>query len=939
MLWFPGVAAALGTAALVLSAAAMGAVLFLTAAGDAALARIRGNAPAATTRITTIDLTRFGDQQLVPAVKEIADQHVLARIRGLQPAPPVVIAGKPMSLIPPGHRKATGAVVVSRDGFEQQIQVVARAQGVEGVWLARSTADRLGVKPGDQVELFEGWREGDLGELNRAAVEQDSGARLTVAGIYANFVNDERLPPYWEPLRAFLFSYVRFGDDSAPRPPPILVSPALLWEVLGQFETVDTGQGKVDVSGQPSFLKLDIHLLYYPRDPDLGLAEAAGIAAAMDGRRAVDLDLALKGHEGMIRLLVEGGSPESTFSTAGGGVPISTAFALPGHVAQAQAVRTAVTPGVETVSLAGQVLGLALVGAAAVLAVRRRRTEILVRYSQGRAAAELAGWIAGEAVVPLLAGGVIGVAVAVGGAWLLSPTGSIDTGAAAHAAWGLIRALPAAVLAAGIAGWFAIRRELPEEAAILPGALARPPWELAVLGLAGAALYEVLTRGEPLLTDLGQPARVDRLLILFPLLAVTGLAGLATRALARLLGARLARRSTYGVRRHAALFLAMRRLTAASRTTLLLVTAAAVAFGVVGYSLTLASSARAAAIGKTRASVGSDAAARLYRWEAEPVRDRLAARGDYTLVARIGDDRPLLQPQGVNLDVIGLDPAHFEKAVYWDPAFADVPPRELLARLGRPYSAAGDAAIPALLIGIATPRAPVLQLEGQRYPLEVVSSGTAFPGRNLRKPLLVVPFEALRAAALAKGSGFVGAEIHVWGKGGQAALLAALRAERLEAVPFGPPSTEQVLQAPAMLAVDWTLGPLAVFGGLAALLALAALVLYLQALARARTVSYLLARRMGLAPRAHLLATACEVLMLLGVAALLGGLLSLAASAVVLPVLDPLPQLAPPARLQIPVARLALATLCLPLVAWLAAWLIQRRLDRVNAAEVLRLAP
>ena len=60
--------------------------------------------------------------------------------------------------------------------------------------------------------------------------------------------------------------------------------------------------------------------------------------------------------------------------------------------------------------------------------------------------------------------------------------------------------------------------------------------------LAAAALYELQTRDARPVEVKGRPARVDRLLVLFPLLLIAGLAGLAIRVAARLVARRGRRR-------------------------------------------------------------------------------------------------------------------------------------------------------------------------------------------------------------------------------------------------------------------------------------------------------------------------------------------------------------------------------------------------------------
>ena len=86
--------------------------------------------------------------------------------------------------------------------------------------------------------------------------------------------------------------------------------------------------------------------------------------------------------------------------------------------------------------------------------------------------------------------------------------------------------------------------ELEEISGRLPKALTRTPWEAVVLVVAAAAFYEITTRSSATVRGGGTP-HVDRLLLLFPLLFIAGLAGLAVRVLRALLG----RSRTAGARR------------------------------------------------------------------------------------------------------------------------------------------------------------------------------------------------------------------------------------------------------------------------------------------------------------------------------------------------------------------------------------------------------
>jgi hypothetical protein len=70
-----------------------------------------------------------------------------------------------------------------------------------------------------------------------------------------------------------------------------------------------------------------------------------------------------------------------------------------------------------------------------------------------------------------------------------------------------------------------VRSQELERTGRLGQVLVRPLWEVLVLVLAAAALYELQTRGAGPVEVQGRPAQVDRLQVLFPLLLIAGLAG------------------------------------------------------------------------------------------------------------------------------------------------------------------------------------------------------------------------------------------------------------------------------------------------------------------------------------------------------------------------------------------------------------------------------
>src|SRR5205823_6684860 len=129
-------------------------------------------------------------------------------------------------------------------------------------------------------------------------------------------------------------------------------------------------------------------------------------------------------------------------------------------------------------------------------------------------------------------------------------------------------------------------------------------WEVAVLALAGGSLYEILSRGTvPFQRSAnGGTPTVDSFLLLFPILFLAGTAGLAVRGVRRL----FPRLRSASARTRAPVYLAAHRLAGATRTALGMVTAVALAIGILTYAGTLAASVTATSKAKALVFTGSN---------------------------------------------------------------------------------------------------------------------------------------------------------------------------------------------------------------------------------------------------------------------------------------------------------------------------------------------
>src|SRR6266545_1305277 len=565
LIHFPGVALAVAGAALVLAAVTVSTRLFLPAAGDAALQQDLGQiggVPA----LSVVMFSPIGPNELAALSRQV-EGVVAGRVPRLgEPVrtvlgPPVQVAPAEGSGEPQGGapvERVAPVQLAARDGFAGHVRRLATAPGTaaaDGGWLPESVATALRLRPGQAVTV---------GAAPRA--------RTRVAGIYQDLTGGDRpLDPFWSPLSGAL-AVRKVGEE----PPPLLLAePALLAELGRQL-------------GASARLEWNYYL--------------------PPGRLTVPTVETLVPQIDRVRLDVS--DPVSVLAAR----QATASSPLANAVASAHATEVALTGPVETISVTGRILALALLAAAGLYGVKRRRGEVLLLTAQGVGGAQLAARSVVEAALPLLAGGALGWMLAVGLAAVLTPT------------------------------------------------------------------------GEP------QPqARVDRFLVLFPLLLIAGLAGLAARGAGRLLagGTRPLRG---GGRPRPAVFLAVRRLAAAPRLVLLLVTGSALAIGILGYAGILVASTRAAAHDKARILVGSDAS----------VTTRAPAKG---------------------LDGSGLAATRVQRV---SGATLDADP----AVVGR---------VPALLAGPAVPTSNAIEVGGADLPIAIVGSASAFPGMSRAdRPLLVV---------------------------------------------------------------------------------------------------------------------------------------------------------------------------------------------------------
>lgn len=753
--------------------------------------------------------------------------------------------------------------VMTRQGAFDHVEVVEGGEG-EGVWLSDRVANVLGIHAGDPIVVAR------LG---------DAGFRTRVTAVYHDLYLAPS-DPYWTPFTGIIFPA---DPDDSPPPSFLLVSERTFNELQPRLN--DRAEFVWDV----------------PLEGVTSLDEARVLA-------------------GRLRRL---GGTLSDETTQLGAALASARYQtpIPTYVESADRTVTAILTPIETISLAGRGVAMAVVIAAGVYVVRRRRVEFALLAARGVSPARLGVRVAVEALIAVAAGGAAGIAAAVGLVAALGP-GTFTRDSIEEAATAAAFGAGAALIAIGVSAAASVRGLEGAETRRTRGVVSRIPWEVIVLTLAAAALYEAVLRGGAPLVDARGTVTIDRLLLLFPLLLLAGGAGLAVRVLRRV----LPRLRRIGARRSAAVYLSSRRLAGAPRTAGLLVTASALGLGMLAYASLLSGSIRASADVKAHVAVGSDVAADVVGLEREP---DLPMPATHVSVV----DEVVLVPSETAATLLAVRAETFAGAAFWDRSFGGTP-EELLRALD---AGAGGDGLPVALVGDAG-IVETLNVAGRSVPVTVVRRLDAVPGMPATRPAVVVLAGRLDAVLGESELDLAdaGARDEVWARGDAEDVRRAL--EEQGATVTAIRTVQEVRDTPSFQSLAWTFGFLEALGVAAGLIALVGLVLYLQTRQRSREISYALARRMGLTRGAHRRSVLFELTGMLVIALAIGAGLALAAALLVYRRLDPLPALPPGPVLRAPLALLAISAGAILLAAWTGARLVQRRADRANVAEVMRAA-
>jgi putative ABC transport system permease protein len=765
-------------------------------------------------------------------------------------------------------------VALTRTGAVAHVHHVGRARD-GGVWIADSVVKVTHLRPGDTLRLT-------IVDAGRPRV-----VSYPIAGIYRSLEGD-RDNPYW----ANWLQDIRNIDPNSPPPPTfVLMSPA-------QFDHLARTLFR---NAPGSSVLPTVESRYeFPVDPrHLSFADAERLDARFD------------------RLGVQLLQPGNPFGRALNCRPRTcrTSSSLGAALTIAAGDVAAVSPTISLLSGIGLAIALGLSAAAGFFLVRRRGDEAHVLFARGEAPAAFAARTVVESALPALAGGGAGLGAAVLALRSLAPAGTVTAETVGAGAGRAAAAVLAAVACIAAGALLAFPRRGGARTSRLRH-VARLPWELAPLAAAGA-LLAVLLAGKGLASG-GSAAPHPRLAVfLVPVLLVAGTSGLAVRLARRLLGGR-------GGGAPPPIFLALRRLGAAHGLLVAVVVAAATAFGTFAYAATLSASLGRSAAEKAYVGNGSDV-----QGVVDPA-VRLTQPLPFPAVVVEVDQTSFSLPSGGAVDVVAAEPGALERTLRWGDGWSN-DPRPLVPRLR-----GGD---PRRLRAIATPGAHVDAVfdQGARIPVDVVGHA-AVPGASAGRPALLVSRPALHRIAqrlhlLDPAPGATGL---VWAKGDPQRIMPVL--ERLSLAPVYLTGLDHIRDAPPVAAADRSYRYVKLIGTAAALLALVAILLYLQARHRGQLIASALARRMGLPLAADAAALVLEAAAVVLFAAVAGGAVATAAAAPLARHVDSLPQYAPAPVLTVPWSTLGAglaAAVCAAVLIGAAAVVLASRSD---ASEALRVA-
>jgi putative ABC transport system permease protein len=757
------------------------------------------------------------------------------------------------------------------------VRVLAGGEA-NGARITDLTASELGVKPGGEISLsFEGMRP----------------VNLRVAAIYRALYVEPRTA-YWHRWDVDIYQRCQTCD---PPPPFVLVSPRQLVELSKRLGSrVATFSWQAPVASGPTL--------------------------------TLDDALVLERFTNQFRTEIS--DPENALSRIfpcchaplfAGAVTTSLSSSIANVIADAgRKIATLEQPG-RLLQIAGIIVALVVIAAAAAFALSARRVEAQLLFARGASPAWVAAKGCLESILPAALGGAAGLGLAFALVRAVDPHETDASSAIRAAIQGASLAVAASIGLLGIVTAVSFLRRSPTGRNRF-GRLAHLPWELVLLALAAYFLRR-LEAGGAFATDRSLGVRRPSIyLLLFPVVSLAGLAVVG----ARLFGVALRWVRDRSGRLGSWLYLAVHRLAGASKLTLMLIAASALSLGIFVQAQTIVRSLETTVDAKAQLFVGSDVEGRVLYETPQPPSFPLPL----TRVTRLPNAGTLAD--GSSFDVLAVDPSTIAAVAYWQPAFSD----RSIQRIAQDLRGSTSGPVPIVVAGRdVTPTS--LVIDGVRFPVRVVGHATAFPGMSSLNPLVVVDATAL-LDRFTKGFNPLNvpeASTEFWVKGDPTPARAALQATTYP--PYLLLTANEVKDIPEIAAAIDTFVVLNALGLAAALLVVAGMLMYLQARQRSQVLSYALSLRMGMTHSHHRRSLVVELGTMLCYAYLLGLALAVGAALVMVPKLDPLATIPPSPLFIWPRLVFASALAAVIAVAWAGGWLTNRRAHAADFGQFMRL--
>lgn len=602
------------------------------------------------------------------------------------------------------------------------------------------------------------------------------------------------------------------------------------------------------------------------------------------------------------------------YSSQWGDVPRNE---LGGVLQRARSVRTTVDRNLNPVLLIGLLADLIVLLAAGVLVARERRKELRLLAVRGVHPVRVALVVAPGLAVSVVAGAVLGFALAWGGVKFFGPSSLIEPSAALAAGLQLaIAAVVATVLVAAVVARVADGYADPRRSRVGT----RVPLVAVVVALIAFAVvaYRRLAENGGVRSSGVFSSGGDLLAMGFPLfamLAVITLVGMLLMWIAprvRLTGKRLWR----GVR------LGWRRVVLEAGPLAAIVMSVALAAGCFIVAVALSDGAHLQLQEKSEVYVGSDLAVTVFDEVVVP--DEWRDRTSMMSKVRAKED-------GGAVDVLGIDPATFGDVAHLRGDGASKSLDELIAAIDGEAPTDGIAAI-AVGADAAAGDIVLLAMPGEREPtpVHIVETARFFPGKKSTVPLYVMTQAHLNEAADFPVS---------------VLLISDPPEDAIEFLRASGVRTGVILDAQssfdgsAYSALRWAYIPLAALGVLFAVVALSLQLLVITARREQRRIAHALMVRTGFRRASALMAAVVETGIPLVVGTALGAAAAIGAASLSIVHLDPLPFVDPPARFLVPWSVLAAAALIVVVWTAIIAYSIVRSTERSDPMRVFHGAP